>query len=70
MARYYFQLQSSAAKDSDGEDFPSDQAARDHALAVARDITKNRGSSHCGTLLVTNDAGAVVHRMELRGEGL
>jgi hypothetical protein len=40
MPRYFFHLHGSGAHDSEGQEFPNDDAARKEAAAVARDLSR------------------------------
>ena len=40
MPLYFFHLHGSGAKDVEGQEFPDDEAAREEAKAVARDLTR------------------------------
>jgi hypothetical protein len=41
MPRYFFHLHGSGARDTDGQEFPNDAAAREEARAVATDLSRN-----------------------------
>ena len=60
MPRYFFHLHGSGARDTDGQDFPNDDAARQEASAVARELSRNRPSATDERLVVTNAAGDVI----------
>ncbi|HZT27974.1 MAG TPA: hypothetical protein VFA57_19965 [Pseudolabrys sp.] len=61
MARYFFHLHSSGAKDIDGQNFPDDRAACEEARLVARDLCRSRVFTADEKLVVTNDKGEVIH---------
>ena len=65
MARYYFTLHGSGAEDLDGQDFPPDQAAREEAMLVARDLSQNRISAMNEKIVVTIERGDVIHEEPL-----
>jgi Domain of unknown function (DUF6894) len=65
MPRYYFNLYGSGAHDLEGQEFPSDDAAREEARAVARDLSQNRNPASNERIVVTNDKGEVIHEEPL-----
>jgi hypothetical protein len=65
MSLYFFHLHSSGAHDIDGEEFPSDETARDEAKAVAHDLSRNRAVMLAERLIVRNADGKVVHEEPL-----
>lgn len=65
MARYYFTLHGSGAEDLDGQEFPTDEAAREEARAVARDLSQNRNPASDEKIVVTNESGDVIHEEPL-----
>jgi hypothetical protein len=65
MTRYYFTLHGSGAEDLEGQEFSSDQAAREEAVAVARDLSQNRNPASNEKIVVTNDKGKVIHEEPL-----
>ena len=65
MPRYFFHLHGSGAHDTDGQDFPDDEAARQEAKAVARDLVRNRTVVSGERLIVTDANGKVVHEEPL-----
>jgi hypothetical protein len=67
MPRYFFHLHGSGASDSDGQEFPNDEAAREEAVVVARELSRNRQVSANERLVVTNAKGEVIHEEPLRG---
>lgn len=67
MPRYFFHLHGSGAKDTDGQEFPDDQAAREEAKVVVRELSRNRHASANERLVVTNAKGEVIHEEPLSG---
>ena len=65
MPRYFFHMHGSGARDTEGQEFPNDDAARQEAIAVARELSQNRSVSTKERLVVTNDKGAVIHEEPL-----
>ena len=65
MRRYFFHLQGSGARDLDGQEFPTDEAARQEAKAVAADVSKDRKSTTAERLTVTDADGKVMHEEPL-----
>jgi hypothetical protein len=65
MARYYFTLYGSGAEDLEGQEFPSDEAAREEARAVAGDLSQNRNPATNERIVVTNEKGDVIHEEPL-----
>ena len=65
MPRYFFHLDGSGARDIEGQDFPNDEAARQEAKAVARELARNRVVVLGERLIVTNADGTVVHEEAL-----
>lgn len=65
MPRYFFHLHGSGAKDVEGQEFPDDEAAREEAKAVARDLTRNRVIVSGERLIVRNADGKIVHEEPL-----
>jgi hypothetical protein len=61
MPLYFFHLHGSDAHDIEGQNFPSDAAAREEAKAVARDLTRNRIAVLAESLIVRNADGEIVH---------
>jgi hypothetical protein len=61
MPRYFFHLHGSGARDTEGQDFPDDEAAREEARAVARELARNRNSTTDERLVVTDADGKVIH---------
>ena len=65
MPHYYFHLQGSSARDTDGQEFPNDDAARREAGAVARELSQNKTVATDDRLIVTDDVGKVIHEEPL-----
>jgi hypothetical protein len=65
MPRYYFHLHGSGARDLEGQDFADDEAARQEARAVARDLAQNRNPASDERVVVTDAAGKVIHEEPL-----
>ena len=61
MPRYFFHLHGSGARDTEGQEFANDEAARDEARAVARDLSRNRPVQTDERLIVTDADGRVIH---------
>jgi Domain of unknown function (DUF6894) len=65
MPRYYFHLHGSGARDLEGQEFPNDEAARQEARAVARDLSQNRNPASDERVVVTDADGKVIHEEPL-----
>ncbi|MGA7251649.1 MAG: hypothetical protein WCC54_02705 [Pseudolabrys sp.] len=65
MPRYFFHLHGSGARDTDGQDFANDDAAREEARAVATDLSRNRTPTTDERLIVTDADGQVIHEEPL-----
>jgi hypothetical protein len=70
MARYYFALTDgdlSLADDEIGEEFDLVEAARGHAVAVARELSRNQRSQALAGLYISvvDERGVVVFRLPL-----
>jgi Domain of unknown function (DUF6894) len=65
MPRYFFHLRGSGALDTEGQEFPNDETARQEARAVARELSQNKTAVSDERLVVTNEAGEVVHEEPL-----
>jgi len=65
MPRYFFHLHGSGARDLEGQDFADDEAARQEARAVARDLAQNRNPASDERIVVTDAAGKVIHEEPL-----
>jgi hypothetical protein len=63
--RYFFHLHGSGARDTEGQEFPNDDAARREAVLIARELSKNRTLSANARLVVTNDKGEIIHEEPL-----
>jgi uncharacterized protein DUF6894 len=65
MPRYYFHLHGSGARDLEGQEFTDDEAARQEARAVARDLSQNRNPASDECVVVTDADGKVIHEEPL-----
>jgi uncharacterized protein DUF6894 len=65
MPRYFFHLRGSDAHDIEGQEFPNEEAAREEARAVARELSQNRNPTSHEYLIVTNAEGKVIHEEPL-----
>ncbi|MGB6810476.1 MAG: hypothetical protein WBE81_28420 [Pseudolabrys sp.] len=65
MPRYFFHLHGSGARDTDGQEFPNDAAAREEARDVATDLSRNRKPTSDERLVVTDADGKVIHEEPL-----
>jgi hypothetical protein len=65
MPRYFFHLHGSGARDAEGQEFPNDEAARQEAVLVARELSLNRTVSTNERLVVTNAKGEIIHQEPL-----
>jgi hypothetical protein len=65
MFLYFFHLRSSSLRDTEGQEFPDDEAARSEAAAVARDLSRNQNTVRQDCVVVTNADGIVVHEEPL-----
>jgi hypothetical protein len=70
MPRYYFALTDgdlSLADDEIGEEFDLVEAARGHAVAVARELSRNQRSQALGGLYISvvDERGVVVFKVPL-----
>ncbi|MGA9283748.1 MAG: hypothetical protein WBW00_21035 [Pseudolabrys sp.] len=54
-----------ANRDTDGQEFPNDAAAREEARAVATDLSRNRKPTSDERLVVTDADGKVIHEEPL-----
>jgi hypothetical protein len=61
MPRYFFHLHGSGARDTEGQEFPDDEAARQEARLVARELSQNRKVATDERLIVSNAKGEVIH---------
>ena len=64
MPVYFFHL-SGRGRDTEGQEFPDDEAASKEAAAVARDLSQNRHVVTDDRVVVTNADGVVVHEEPL-----
>jgi hypothetical protein len=65
MPRYFFHLHGSGARDTEGQEFPNDEAAREEARVVARELSQNKFPTTDERLIVTNAEGKVIHEEPL-----
>jgi hypothetical protein len=65
MPRYFFHLHGSRATDTEGQEFPNDNAAREEAVAVARELSHGRKTSANEWVVVTNEKSEVIHEEPL-----
>ena len=65
MPRYFFHLSGSGARDDEGQDFPDEGAARQEAIDVARELSRERFVSADDRIIVTDAAGNIVHEEPL-----
>ena len=65
MPRYYFHLRGSGARDTEGQEFPNEEVAREEARAVARDLSRNKAVTTHELLVVTDATGKVIHEEPL-----
>lgn len=68
MPQYFFHLTGSGARDTAGQDLPNDEAARQEAVMVARDLSRNRTISRNERIVVTDAKGNVIHEEPLGGK--
>ena len=61
MPRYFFHLHGSGARDTEGQEFPDDETARQEARLVARELSQNRKVATDERLIVSNAKGEVIH---------
>ena len=65
MPRFFSHLHGSGARDTEGQEFPNDDAARQEAVLVAHELSKNRTLSASARLVVTNAKGEIIHEEPL-----
>jgi hypothetical protein len=65
MPRYFFHMHGSGARDTLGQELPDDAAARQEAVTVARDLSRNRNVGTDEILIVSNDKGEIIHKEPL-----
>jgi hypothetical protein len=65
MPRYYFHLHGSGARDTEGVELPNVEAARNEAVAVAADMSRNKVVVTDEKVVVTDGNGKVVHEEPL-----
>jgi Domain of unknown function (DUF6894) len=68
MPRYFFHLAGSGARDIEGQEFADDEAARQEAVMVARELAGGRSISANDRIEVTDAKGKVIHEQPLGGE--
>jgi len=64
-ATLFFPSPRLCALDTEGQEFPNDDAAREEARAVARDLSRNKAVATEERLMVTNEAGQVIREEPL-----
>jgi hypothetical protein len=65
MPRYFFHLHGSGARDTEGQEFPNEEAAREEARAVARELAHNRNPVTDERVVVTDADSTIVHEKPL-----
>lgn len=65
MPRYFFHMHGSGAIDTEGQEFPNEEFARQEARAVARELSQNRNPTSDERLIVTDADGKVIHEEPL-----
>jgi hypothetical protein len=65
MPRYFFHLHGSGARDTEGQEFTNDEAARDEARAVVRELSQNKFPTTDEKLVVTDAEGKIIHEEPL-----
>lgn len=65
MPRYFFHLHGSGARDTEGQEFPNDEAARQEAVGVARELSQNKQAGTHERLIVTNANDEIIHEQPL-----
>jgi len=65
MPRYFFHMHGSGARDTEGQELPNDETARQEARMVARELSQNRNVATDEKLIVTNADGQVIHEEPL-----
>ena len=65
MPLYFFHLSGSSLWDAEGEEFADDNAARNEAYAVAKDLSRNQHTVSEDRIVVTDAHGAVIHEEPL-----
>jgi hypothetical protein len=68
MPRYFFHLAGSGARDIEGQEFADDEAARQEAVMVARELAGGRSIATNDRIVVTDAKGKVIHEQPLGGE--
>lgn len=67
MPRYFFHLAGSGARDLEGQEFADDEAARQEAVMVARELAGSKSISTHDRIVVTDAKGKVIHEEPLGG---
>ena len=65
MPRYFFHMHGSGARDTEGQELPNDETARQEARMVARELSQYRNVATDEKLIVTNADGQVIHEEPL-----
>jgi hypothetical protein len=60
MPLYFFHLRGASPDGVEGQEFPDDDAARQEAEAVARDLARNRTGVSAERVIVRNAEGEIV----------
>jgi hypothetical protein len=69
MPRYFFHLTNGLlVEDLDGEDFDLVAEARGHAVKVAEEVGRNRGSLSGRSISVTDEEGVVIFKQKIADE--
>jgi Domain of unknown function (DUF6894) len=68
MPRYFFHLAGSGARDIEGQEFADDEAARQEAEMVARELAGCESISTNDRIVVTDAKGKIIHEQPLSGE--
>ena len=58
-------MHGSGARDTEGQELPDDETARQEARVVARELSQNRNVATDEKLIVTNADGQVIHEEPL-----
>jgi hypothetical protein len=65
MPRYFFHLNGSGVRDSAGQEFANDNAARQEAIAVAVELRRNVPPTTNEQLIVMNESGEVIFEQRI-----
>jgi hypothetical protein len=68
MPRCFFHLAGSGARDIEGQEFADDEAARQEAEMVARELAGCESISTNDRIVVTDAKGKIIHEQPLSGE--